>query len=49
MGYAYTEKIDEDSISFLIDSAKTNADILDEDDGTDIFEGSERLCRAFIL
>ena len=41
MGYAYTEKIDEDSIAFLIDRAKSNADVLDEDDGTDIFEGSE--------
>lgn len=41
MGYAYTEKIDEDSIAFLIDSAKSNAEVLDEDDGTDIFEGSE--------
>ena len=41
MGYAYTEKIEEASILFLIDSAKANADVLDEDDGTDIFEGSE--------
>ena len=41
MGYAYTEKIEEASIPFLIDSAKANADVLDEDDGTDIFEGSE--------
>ena len=41
MGYAYTEKIEEASIKFLIDSAKANADVLDEDDGTDIFEGSE--------
>ena len=41
MGYAYTEKIEEASIPFLIDSAKANADILDEDDGTTIFEGSE--------
>ncbi|WP_391120958.1 TldD/PmbA family protein [Psychrobacillus sp. L3] len=41
MGYAYTEKLDEDSISFLIDKAKANADVLDEDDGTDIFEGSK--------
>ena len=40
MGYAYTEKIEEASIPFLIDSAKANADVLDEDDGTDIFEGS---------
>lgn len=41
MGYAYTEKIDEDSIPFLIDSAKANADTLDEDDGSDIFGGSK--------
>lgn len=41
MGYAYTEKIDEDSIPFLIDSAKANADVLDEDDGSDIFSGSK--------
>ncbi|MGG0644593.1 TldD/PmbA family protein [Sporosarcina gallistercoris] len=42
MGYAYTEKIEDESISFLIDSAKANAAVLDEDDGTDIFEGSEQ-------
>lgn len=41
MGYAYTEKIDHDSISFLTDQAKENASILDEDDGTTIFEGSD--------
>ncbi|WP_432351998.1 TldD/PmbA family protein [Sporosarcina sp. A2] len=41
MGYAYTEKTDEDSITFLIERAKANAEALDEDDGTDIFEGSE--------
>lgn len=41
MGYAYTEKIDQDSISFLTKQAKENATILDEDDGTTIFEGSE--------
>lgn len=41
MGYAYTEKIEEASLPFLIDSAKANADVLDEDDGTTIFEGSE--------
>ncbi|MBD7908063.1 TldD/PmbA family protein [Sporosarcina gallistercoris] len=41
MGYAYTEKIDVDSISFLIDGAKVNAEVLDEDDGSDIFEGSD--------
>ncbi|MCM3757317.1 TldD/PmbA family protein [Sporosarcina aquimarina] len=41
MGYAYTEKIDDDSVSFLIDGAKANAEVLDEDDGSDIFGGSE--------
>ncbi len=41
MGYSYTEKIEDASIPFLIDSAKANADVLDEDDGSDIFEGSE--------
>ncbi len=40
-GYAYTEKLDKGSIAFLIESAQANADVLDEDDGTDIFEGSE--------
>ncbi|GKV68870.1 peptidase [Sporosarcina sp. NCCP-2716] len=42
MGYAYTEKIEDDSIPFLIDSAKANAEVLDEDDGADIFAGSDR-------
>lgn len=42
MGYSYTEKIDADSIPFLIDSAIANAAILDESDGTDIFEGSQK-------
>lgn len=41
MGYAYTEKVDEESIQYLIDRAKVNSDILDEDDGTTIFEGSK--------
>lgn len=41
MGYSYTEKMDEDSISFLIESAKANAAILDEDDGSNIFKGSK--------
>ncbi|WP_068982783.1 MULTISPECIES: TldD/PmbA family protein [Lysinibacillus] len=40
LGYAYTEKLDDDSMSFLIDSAKANADVLDEDECIDIFEGS---------
>lgn len=41
MGYAYTEKIDESSIAFLVESAKVNADILDESDDSSIFEGSK--------
>ncbi|MFF2752444.1 TldD/PmbA family protein [Psychrobacillus sp. NPDC058041] len=41
MGYAFTEKIDDDSVLFLINNAKANADVLDEDDGTNIFEGSK--------
>jgi len=40
MGYSYTEKLDEESVSYLIEQAKANAEVLDEDDGTDIFEGS---------
>jgi len=40
MGYAYTEKLDDDSMSFLINGVKANADVLDEDEGIDIFEGS---------
>lgn len=42
MGYSYTEKLDDDSISFLINSAKANANILDEDEGIDIFGGSTK-------
>ncbi|MGE7946556.1 TldD/PmbA family protein [Lysinibacillus sp. NPDC093688] len=42
MGYAYTEKLDDDSMSFLINRVKANADVLDEDEGIDIFEGSNK-------
>lgn len=41
MGYAYTEKLDASSITFLIDQAIENAHSLDEDDGTTLFEGSD--------
>ncbi|WP_155592846.1 TldD/PmbA family protein [Lysinibacillus cavernae] len=41
MGYAYTEKVDDDSISFLIDYVKANAEILDEHEDISIFEGSQ--------
>lgn len=41
MGYAYTEKIEASSVHYLIEQAKENANILDEDDGTRIFAGSD--------
>ncbi|MBS4202066.1 TldD/PmbA family protein [Bacillus sp. FJAT-49732] len=41
MGYAYTEKIDQDSISFLLERAKANAEVIEEEEQDDIFEGSE--------
>ena len=41
MGYAYTEKLDEDSITFLLESAKANAEILEEEEQDDIFSGSD--------
>ncbi|WP_324730391.1 TldD/PmbA family protein [Lysinibacillus fusiformis] len=40
MGYSYTEKLDDESIPFLINSSKANANILDEDEGIAIFDGS---------
>ena len=41
MGYAYTEKLDEDSITFLLESAKANAEVLEEEEQDDIFSGSD--------
>jgi PmbA protein len=40
MGYAYTEKVDEDSISLLPNEAKENSSIIDSEDIETIFEGS---------
>ncbi|MGP4071814.1 TldD/PmbA family protein [Piscibacillus sp. B03] len=40
MGYAYSEKLDETSVEFLLDSAKENARIIEEKDFSPIFEGS---------
>lgn len=40
MGYAYTEKLDEASIPFLIRNAKENAEILNADEAEEIFAGS---------
>lgn len=41
MGYAYTEKIVEDSIPYLLTKAKANAELIEEEEQDDIFEGSE--------
>lgn len=40
MGYAYTEKLDDESIPFLLDNAKQNAGVLESDDNDEIFAGS---------
>ncbi|ALC92316.1 peptidase U62 [Bacillus sp. FJAT-18017] len=40
MGYAYTEKLDEDSIPFLIRNAKENAQIMNDEAREEIFTGS---------
>ncbi|UCZ54042.1 TldD/PmbA family protein [Bacillus shivajii] len=40
MGYAYTEKVDEDSINLLLNESKDHASIKDNDDKEVIFEGS---------
>lgn len=41
MGYAYTEKIDDDSIAFLIEAVKANASVLETTEAETIFTGSE--------
>ena len=40
MGYSYTEKVDETSIEFLIDSLVENSKNIDSEDREEIFEGS---------
>ncbi len=40
MGYSYTEKIDEESIRFLLEEAKENVSIIDSDEAEVIFAGS---------
>ncbi|WP_042148685.1 TldD/PmbA family protein [Paucisalibacillus sp. EB02] len=39
MGYAYTEKLDEESVSFLLDNIKENSKLI-EDDPQELFEGN---------
>ncbi|MCU9613363.1 TldD/PmbA family protein [Caldibacillus lycopersici] len=41
MGYAYTEKLDEDSIKFLLENAKENAQLI-EDDPEELFAGNAK-------
>lgn len=41
MGYAYTEKLEEDSIEFLLERAKANAEVIEEEEQDDIFAGSD--------
>ncbi|TCZ79876.1 TldD/PmbA family protein [Paenibacillus albiflavus] len=41
MGYAYTEKLDEDSIDFLIEEARQNAGIVESKELEELFAGSE--------
>lgn len=41
MGYAYTEKIEQDSIQFLVDAVKKNASVIEIEDTTTSFEGSD--------
>ncbi|WML48432.1 TldD/PmbA family protein [Neobacillus sp. PS3-34] len=40
MGYAYSEKIDDASIPFLLESAKENTQIMNDDEVEEIFSGS---------
>lgn len=41
MGYAYTEKIDEQSILFLLEEARENVSVIDSEDHELIFAGSD--------
>lgn len=50
MGYAYAEKVDRDSISLLLEEAKSNAEVIEVEDSEDLFEGSKEYCapRPFV-
>ncbi len=41
MGYAYTEKVDESSIKFLVDGAMANSLIIDSEDEEFLFQGAK--------
>ena len=40
VGYAFTERMDEASLQFLVEAAKANAQIIDSDDEIEFFPGS---------
>ncbi len=42
MGYSYTEKIDEDAVETLIEMAKGNAQIIENEEKETIFKGSKK-------
>ncbi|MFE8701434.1 TldD/PmbA family protein [Cytobacillus sp. FJAT-54145] len=42
MGYAYTEKLDEESIVFLLENAKENSHFIEDEEQEEIFPGSEK-------
>lgn len=46
MGYAYAERIAEDSIPLLLEEAHNNALVIEVDDGEDLFEGSSAYAEA---
>jgi len=41
MGYSYTEKIDEQSITFLVEEAIANADMIETDDAEELYAGAD--------
>ena len=42
MGYSYTEKVDESAVEFLIEMAKENAEIVENEEEEIIFKGSKK-------
>lgn len=46
MGYAYAERIASDSIPLLLKEAKENAQVVEVEDGEDLFEGSPEYAEA---
>ncbi|KON89822.1 peptidase U62 [Sporosarcina globispora] len=42
MGYAFTEKLDEESLSYLIENAKENSKFIEDEVQEEIFAGSEK-------